>query len=135
MPESGRFEREPRPESVEWLTSVLDSRPGYTTIWRAPHRLIVNRPSGSIVVHLNNIYIVSEADVVEIMAEMPDVDAIVTVSNWNSWTNSARELARSHGKGLFNAKEFLGAVNFSGHSFVNYISPEERKRIEKQSQA
>lgn len=131
VPEFGKYAREPRPESVDWLRDLLDKRPNTACFWRPPHDFRVVIGDRSVRLHLNNIYTVSEADVLEIRAEMPDVDAIVTVNSYNSYSKDAKKAALEAGVGLFTAKELLGAINFTGDRFLHYISREEREREEK----
>ena len=78
-------------------------------------------------VHVTNIYIVSETDVEEILLNNPEVNCIVTVSTWNSYTVGAKVLAESKGVALFKFKEFLGALYYDGKRFIEYYPPERDK--------
>lgn len=75
-------------------------------------------------VAFTEIYILGVADLREILDEFPQVDAIVNLSLWNHYTKEAKVKAGEQGVGLFELKEFLGALNFAGDSFTNYADPE-----------
>jgi len=76
---------------------------------------------------MTNIYIVGEADVAEILADEGEIDAIVTLSGWNSYSTRAKSICRNQGVGLFVFKEFLGAIYSSGQKFLDYIHPDDRR--------
>jgi hypothetical protein len=50
----------------------------------------------------------------------PEVEAIVTMSGYNSWTREAKEQGYDDGVGVFKFGEFMGALNFDGDAFVRY---------------
>jgi hypothetical protein len=87
---------------------------------------IVRREIGDLRVRLTNIYIVSEADVVELLQESRPIDAIVTMSMWNSYTAGAKRYALAEGVGLFTMPELNGAVFYGGSKFIRYVPPERR---------
>lgn len=76
--------------------------------------------SPSIRVLVADIYVVSEADVFEICSENSNLDCILVIGFCNSYSNAAKQLAASHNIGLFNLKEFMGAINFTRQKFINY---------------
>jgi hypothetical protein len=75
-------------------------------------------------VYLTNLYVVGIADVHEIMSKFPEVNCIVTISNWNSYSNKAKEFSKSQGIGLFKYSEFYGALYYDNDGFYNYEPPE-----------
>jgi hypothetical protein len=77
---------------------------------------------------MTNIYIVGEADVYEITASQPDLEAIVTMSAWNGYSCEAKELCKNMGIGLFTFSQFLGAVHFDGKKYLDYLPPHEREQ-------
>ena len=93
--------------------------------------LLTRYGSSDIKVFLADIYILGEADVNEIIGLCPDINAIVVMNNWNTYTSSAKQMCKELNVGLFDFKEFLGAVYYEGQQFVDYISPAERERIRK----
>jgi hypothetical protein len=88
-----------------------------------------------ILVHLTNIYVVSQAEVYEIMAQHKHLNAIVTISNWNSYFEKGKEVARENIIGLFLMNEFMGALNFEGDRFINYLTPSQRENLKKKKRS
>lgn len=74
----------------------------------------------TIKVLLVDIYVVSEADVFEIISTNNNLDCILLVGYCNSTTVAAKEKAKSENIGLFDFREFMGAINFTGEKFINY---------------
>lgn len=129
MPDQNpEFKRTPRPESIETLIKYLKSSGIVAEVERINNQLIrvtrIDKPT--IIAFLTNIYIVGEADVVEILSEHSDIDCIITLSAWNSYTGGAKSVCKKRNVGLFVFKEFLGAVYYTGQKFLDYISPDDR---------
>jgi len=116
------FKKIPRPESIDALIKYLQSSRVVTDVEKVDDQLIrVNRSNGpAITAFLTNIYIVGEADVVEILSEHGGIDCIVTMSAWNEYTTSAKTHCSREGVGLFTFKEFLRAVYRTGQKFLDY---------------
>ena len=131
MPEQGYYEKVPRPESIDALVGYLEST---TDIVQAVQRessqsILVKRIGRpTLRTFMTNTYIVGLADVHEIFTEMSGLDAIVTMSAWNSYTAEAKALCKERKVGLFTFKEFLGAVYYVGSRYLDYIPPDERER-------
>lgn len=64
-----------------------------------------------VVVYITNLYTVGYADVANIKSHWGDVNCIVTMSNWNSYSGDARRFAAESNIGLFQFAEFMGALN------------------------
>lgn len=77
-----------------------------------------NRPDIKIIVA--DIYIAGEAEVYEINPNLFDIDCIVLIGFYNRYSFAAKDLAKSMNVGLFDNREFFGAVNFTGKALVNY---------------
>ncbi len=135
MPDRGYYEKRPRPESIETLSKYLRSNGRVSETHQLDeHRFKVDRRGvPDLNVYLTNIYIVGEADIIEILAEAPETNAIVTMSAWNGYSNDAKSYAKDHDVGLFKFGEFLGAVYYVGKQFLDYEAPgdEERARRRK----
>jgi hypothetical protein len=129
MPEGGRYEKMPRPESIEFFKkSVLSHSQVEKLEVHGPQFYTIKRKLCSdLRLHLTNIYIVSEADVLEIMGDYPGVNCILTISSWNSYSYAAKQLAKQNCIGLFRTSEFYGALNYDGQKFLDYIPPEQRE--------
>jgi len=67
-----------------------------------------------------DIYIAGEADILEINPTLYDIECIVLVGFYNRYSYVAKELAKSMNIGLFDNREFFGAVNCTGKAFINY---------------
>ncbi|CAA0222139.1 hypothetical protein ACE1MK_10835 [Tenacibaculum maritimum] len=67
-----------------------------------------------------DIYIAGEAEVHEINPNLHNIDCIVLIGFYNRYSFAAKDLAKSMNVGLFDNREFFGAVNFTGTALVNY---------------
>lgn len=74
-----------------------------------------------------DIYIAGEADIYEINPGLFDIDAIILVGFYNRYSVDAKRLAKNMNIGLFDNREFFGAINYSGDNFVNYERKEETR--------
>jgi hypothetical protein len=88
-----------------------------------------SRDLSQIRVWLCNVYRVSAADVAEIHAEDPQINAIVTISNWNDVTIEGKEAGEELGIGVFVFNHLMGALNFDGERFVDYKPPERDRKV------
>lgn len=130
MPEQGRYEKLPRPESIAKLIEYLSASRAVADVTRESEQVISVKRAKHVPlrVFVTNIYIVGLADVYEILAQAGDVDAIVTMSSWNGYTSEAKLSCKEQGIGLFKFNEFLGAVHHDGNQYLDYVPPDERKR-------
>jgi len=130
MPDEGRYKEIPRPDSINKLVEYLSSSNAVDTISRESDQVIyverTNHPP--IRIYMTNTYIVGLADVYEIIRQVDELDAIVTMSIWNSYTGEAKDTCKKEGIGLFTFKEILGAVYHRGKRFLDYIPPDEREQ-------
>jgi len=126
MPDTGYYEKIPRPESVEIFIRYLNGIRVINKVKKLSDQIIeIDRPKGSsLVVFMTNIYIVGLADVLDILAHNMQINTIVTMSRWNSYTSEAKQHCKEHEIGLFRFNEFLGAVYYEGKEFLNYIPPD-----------
>lgn len=126
MPEHGCYEKVPRPESRESLINYLKGSQVIDGVEELSYQVInvIRDGKPAVKTFLTNIYVVSIADVYEIMGEHPDLNAIVTMSAWNGYSKEAKQDCKQRGVGLFTFKEFLGAVWYKGPRFLNYTPPE-----------
>ena len=75
----------------------------------------------TLLVYLSDLYTIGEADYLQMIGEDPNIDCIVTASGYNSYTADAKTRAVAGRVGLFNIREFLGAIN--RERFWEYTSP------------
>jgi hypothetical protein len=94
-----------------------------------PHVYVVERhPLPAVKVLLTNSYVVGLAEYYEARSRIPDLDAIVTISPYNSVSRDAWEAGQDDGVGVFSFKEFYGALNYEGDQFVQYLPRDSRYR-------
>jgi hypothetical protein len=67
-----------------------------------------------------DIYIVGEAEIYEINPNLHEIDCIVLIGFYNRYSSGAKEVAKSMNVGLYDNREFFGAVNFTGKNLINY---------------
>ena len=122
MPDGNpKYKKRPRPESIQFFKDCMQSKAVVSSTEEVEDLVfVVKRGKGDLRVRLTNIYIVGEADVIEILAESRPVNAIVTVAPYNSYTSEAKAYALREGVGLFTMKEFNGAVFHAGPKFLAY---------------
>lgn len=125
-----RYEKIPRPESIDFFVNGVTNHEQVTDINKISDIIYeVKKIDGdTLIVYLTNIYIVTEADIEEITmnASKFDINVIVTMSAWNSYTKEAKEYAKNQNIALFKYKEFYGALNFNGSKFINYKIKKDR---------
>lgn len=126
MPDGNpKYAETPRPESIEFLRQRLSQHRAVVSVEIHSLRIfrIERRNRREVIAYLTNLYVVGEADVVAILDTHPEVNAIVVASAWNSYSPSARRVAREQGVGVFRVNEFLGALNYDGRRFFDYEPP------------
>lgn len=72
-----------------------------------------------------DIYIAGEGDIIEITYAYSDIDCIILVGFYNRYSLAAKDFAISRNIGLYDNREFFGAVNCTGKAFLNYKRKEE----------
>jgi hypothetical protein len=135
MPEVGYYEERPRKQHREFLRRYLTPRWNVENVKIVDDfRMVVTRTNQSeIRIYLTNRYQLGVADVVEILASAPETTCIVSTMDYNHYSIKAKELARQHGVGLFRARAFLGAVNYDGYRFLDYLPPDEREELRRKN--
>lgn len=125
MPEDGKYKKLPRPESFRFFEERVSSYSLCISVEMCDQQIykISRRGKSDLIVFLTNIYIVGEADVYEIMLSHQEVNTIVTISNWNSYSNEAKKLAKENGIALFRMNEFQGAIYYDGQRYIDYEPP------------
>ena len=83
---------------------------------------LIERTNGrpDIKVLIADIYIAGEGDILEITYDYSDIDCIVLVGFYNRYSRAAKNLAKERNIGLYDNREFFGAVNCTGYAFLNY---------------
>ncbi|MGW1504710.1 hypothetical protein ACWCQW_40610 [Streptomyces mirabilis] len=128
MAEGGYYEKVPRQESLEAVRKALRQHNAVRDYKQITPQLyeILRSGKSTVTLYVTNMYTVGVADVQEIAEEHPSVTCILTVSAWNNYTGRAKEYAKSINVGLFKFYEWMGALNFNGSEFLNYVAPRDR---------
>ena len=72
-----------------------------------------------------DIYICGEADIFDITSSFYSLDCIVLVGFYNRYSRSAKELALENNVGLYDMREFYGAIHLCGNRMLNYVKKDE----------
>jgi hypothetical protein len=104
----------PRKENIDFFENVLRGHSAVMSFEKIDaRRYIVRRSTGrDLVVFVTNEYIIGEQFFYETRSKFADVDTIVTISAWNSYTKSVKNLAAADHIGIFVAREFVGVLNW-----------------------
>lgn len=76
-------------------------------------------------VYVADVYILTADDVAQIVSKYPGINSIVVISNWNQYTDKAKELAKEYNVGVFTFIEFMRALNYGGEKFLETGNPKE----------
>lgn len=128
MPDIGYYEKRPRPQQREFLVKSLLQRGSVDDVTEVDdHHYVVEREGKpTLYVYLTNKYMLSVADVMEILEESVLTNCIVSTMGHNRYSPEAKEYCRDLGVGLFRTPELLGAVYYDGDRFLDYMPPERR---------
>jgi hypothetical protein len=110
MPNSSRI---PSSTSVQFFKQAIGKHTAVESVSeRGSNVFVIDRKvHPSVVVCLTDIYTVGIADVIEAMDEIPGLNCIVTISNWNGYTQAAKEHGVENQVGVFVFAELMGALN------------------------
>ena len=123
-----KYEKVPRPESISFFEKSTQMHKCVSNISLIKPNFyeVIRSGKHSIFVQLNNLYIVGVADVHEIISTHSNINCIVTISNWNSYSNEAKDLCKKLEIGLFRYYEYYGALYFENERFYNYEPPKDK---------
>lgn len=114
--------QKPFPSSVAYFERVIGNHNAVFSLTEISENVYeiqrINRPSLRVLVA--DIYIVSEADIFEIATSYSGLDCVLLIGFYNRTSWAAKERARAENMGLFDMREFFGALNFTGDKFLNY---------------
>jgi hypothetical protein len=126
MPDGNpKYEKIPRRESITFFEKGTQTHKSVSVVNKIENCQyeIIRNNKNTIYLYLNNIYIVGVADVHEIISDFPEVNCILTISSWNSYSNEAKALCKSLKIGLFTYQEYYGALYYGDDKFYNYEPP------------
>lgn len=103
----------------------VDAMAAHTQVERmdslSPSRYDLRLVDGTEVkVFMTDVYTFSASDYALLKAKHPDVTCIVSASNWNHFSDQAREDAAADGVATFHFADLMGALHYRGDGFVNY---------------
>lgn len=119
------FENQPWQQHQNFLLTLLGSSSTVASVQALSRfHYVVKRPGKTdLVLYLTNKYILSVADVMEILDEAPETNCIVSTMDYNQYSPEAKAHCMDLGVGLFRVVELLGAVYYDGDRFLNYVPP------------
>ena len=77
-------------------------------------------------VFVTNTYFFTEYTYDKVIIEDPNIHAIICSNPYSSYTKEAKQRALNNNIGLFKLKEFMGALNFQGEKFLNFLGSDDR---------
>lgn len=121
------YSRYPRPESIAFFEKAMKQHDKVTYLRKISEYYyeVIRKNMPSVKVLVTNFYTVGLANVQEILSDYNDIDCIVTISNWNGYTQEAQDWGTSHHVGVFKMGEFMGALNVSEP--YRYLRPKDRE--------
>ena len=104
-------------KSVRFFRDAITAHDEVTSVTdRGESVYVLNRKKHpSVVVFMTDVYTVGMADLVDAKARIPDLNCIVTISNWNGYTRDAKEYGVQQKIGIFLFSELMGALNRSDY--------------------
>lgn len=103
----------PRKESIRFFEQAMRNHTRVDNIIRISEAYYeIHRDClSTIKVFVSNYYALSEADYYEVIDEYPDIDCLITISDWNEVTDEAYILGKRHCVGVFKISDFMRAIN------------------------
>ena len=77
-------------------------------------------------VFVTHTYFFTEYTYDKVQSEDPNITAIVCSNPYGGYTESAKERCLADNVGLFTLREFMGAINFDGDRFLDFLSSDDR---------
>ena len=118
----------PRPESISFFENAIQDHDNVFSCKKLQDQvyIITRRNGDSLKVYITDLYTVGLADYYAIKGLIPNLDAIVTLSNWNGYTYQAKIEAKKHNIGIFVMREFYGALN--NERITSYIKYDSKRK-------
>jgi len=118
----------PGPSNLEFFENSLRAHRTVTSVrLEQPQVYVIERDSlPPVKVFLTNSYVVGLAEYHDVRGRIPDLDAIVTISPYNSVSRDAWDAGQTDGVGVFQFRQFYGALNYEGNRFVQYLPRDPR---------
>ena len=100
-------------KSVQFFENAIATHTAVESVTnRGENVFVINRKIHTpVVVYLTDVYTVGIADVIDAMARIPDLGCVVTISNWNGYTQASKDHGVQNHIGVFLFAELMGALN------------------------
>jgi hypothetical protein len=100
-------------KSVQFFENAIATHTSVESVTnRGENEFVINRKIHTpVVVYLTDVYTVGIADVIDAMTRIPDLSCVVTISNWNGYTQAAKDHGIQNHVGVFLFAELMGALN------------------------
>lgn len=113
----------PLKSSIEYFERVISGHTAVESINEVSENVYEITRTGerpAIRVLVADIYVVSEADIFEIVTTNYNLTCVLLIGFYNRYSGDAKERAKAENLGLFNMKEFFGAIYYIGQKLINY---------------
>ena len=121
------YSRHPRPESIAFFEKAMHGHKKVNNVKKIENYYyqICRCDMSSINVVVTNFYTLGYGELLDILEEYPDVNCVITISNWNGYTNQAYDEGKKRNVGVFKFEEFMGAINIERP--CAYIRPSDKE--------
>ena len=117
-----RHSDRPTFSNIEFFENVMGGHSKVAELDNPESQVYVIKRHGltDVKIFLTNSYVVGLAEYYEVLAAHPDVNAIVTIGPYNSVATDAKRQGLQDRVGVFQFKQFMGALHKEGNGFVQY---------------
>ena len=121
------YSRYPRPESIAFFEKAMRGHTKVSSFVKLEdyYYKIFRHDMSPINVVVTNYYTIGYDELLDVLEEYPQANCVITISNWNGYTEQAYNIGKTRNVGVFKADEFLGAINFERP--CSYIRPRDRE--------
>lgn len=116
----------PLNQGVQQLVSILETKPTVNRVEYLSDQILKVYRSGiheNLIIYAVDAYVLGEGATLEIIQKNPGINTILVMSLWNQYVGKAKLLAKEHNVALFTFNELMGAVYYSGKSYLDYKPP------------
>jgi hypothetical protein len=117
-----RWDDPPSQGSIKYLRQMLMDHTHVSGVSdRSANRYDIRLTDGNEVkIFVTDVYEFSVSDYALLRSRHPEVQCVLSASNWNHFTDASRQEAKADGVATFHFRELMGALNRRGDEFLNY---------------
>lgn len=118
--------KKPLTQGVQQLVTILETKPTVSRVEYLSEQILKVHRSGiheNLIIYVVDAYVLGEGATHEIIQKNPSINTILVMSLWNQYVDKAKILAKEHNVALFTFNELMGAVYYSGKSYLDYKPP------------